>query len=68
MQQQQDSEPRGDIVGARRNECSQHDIDQRSVDTRNFVGSPGIDAGGINTRVASGRQGHADLLEWVYRW
>jgi hypothetical protein len=67
MQQQQESEPRGD-VGAGRNERGHHDVDERSVDARKYVGSRGIDASGINTCVAGRRQGHVDLLERIHWW
>jgi hypothetical protein len=66
MQQQQEGQPGGDVV-AGRNECGQHDADERSVDARKCDGSRGIDASGINPRVGGRRQGHVDLLEWVYR-
>jgi hypothetical protein len=62
MQQQQDSELGSNIVGCR-NDRGEHikRVDKRSVGARKCVGT------GIGGCIgASRRQGHVDLLEWIY--
>jgi hypothetical protein len=67
MQQQQNGELGGDIVVSGRHERGQHDLGWRGCDARKYLGSRGIDASSISTRVAGRWQGHVDLLERVYR-